>query len=143
MTRRFCFLITLLILFVMIPAWGQLRLPAQDGRGELLAREPTAEIALGHQQTIIYLLLVILVISILVNIWVTAGFLRMQYTIERVVEAVRRVDLLSQAFHSVSVEWDMMMKQKQRETPPPGDVDLEDDWQPSLHRCDGRWKSPR
>lgn len=92
-----------------LPAWAQLKLPSTDARGEPLATQQTVETALQQQQIIIYLLLAIVVVALGINIWMGLAFLRMQYTLERVAEAIRRVDLLAESFRSVSAQWDEAM----------------------------------
>lgn len=101
-------------------AAAQLKLPASDGRGEPLASGPSLEATLHQQQLVIYLLLGAVLVALAINVWISIVFLRMQYTLERISEAIRRVDLLSESFRSVSAQWDNEM---QRAMPDAGDLD--------------------
>ncbi len=83
----------------------QLQLPAVDGRGEALAPAESVATLIAHQQTIIYLLMGVIVVSLLVVAWIATLYLRSQFTLERMAEAIRRVDLLAEAFRRADVQW--------------------------------------
>lgn len=93
-------------------AAAQMRLPTHDGRGEALNLPPTVEMAFRQQQTILYALIGLLVLSLAALVWCCIQVVRMQHTVEKVAEAVRRVDLLALAFRTVSAEWDRGLLQQ-------------------------------
>lgn len=94
------------LLALAAPAAAQLRLPPQDGRGYPLAPPEAVQTALHDQQVVIYVLALLLLVSLLVNVWTSVLYVRLQHTVERITEAVRRVDVLSYAFHSAQRHWD-------------------------------------
>jgi len=83
-------------------AFAQLRVPPIDSRGAPLVAQATVEQALQQQHTTIVILLLIVALSIGATIWVSMIALRLQFTVERIAEAVRRVDLLESAFRTAT-----------------------------------------
>lgn len=89
-------------LMATVSAQAQVRLPPTDALGKPYVPQATLEQALHDQRTMIYVLLAIIVLSISANVWLSLITLRVQYTVERVAEAIRRVDLLEEAFRSAT-----------------------------------------
>ncbi|HEY4003271.1 MAG TPA: hypothetical protein VGO93_30665 [Candidatus Xenobia bacterium] len=108
-------------------AWAQLRLPPTDGRGEPLAPPEPLALVIHHQQTIIYLLIGVIVASLLVNGYLATVILRAQFTLERMAEAIRRVDLLAEAFRVAQVEWEEKVEDAAEPQPTEGVVDLDEE----------------
>lgn len=117
----------ILLLLAAAPAAAQARFPVEDGQGRALIQPETLETALFHQQVVIDLLLALLVLCLGALVWLGFAFLRMQYTVERVAEAVRRVDLLGEAFRSVNADWDRTLRAPDSEPTPPDVIDLSDE----------------
>ncbi|HXE73371.1 MAG TPA: hypothetical protein VNO81_12000 [Candidatus Nitrosotenuis sp.] len=105
MSRRSLLLTLALGLMPGGPLWAQLKLPPQDDRGRSLVPLDTLELALRQQQTLIYVLVALLALAIGGLIYQGILLQRMQFTVERVAEAVRRVDLLALAYSKVTAEW--------------------------------------
>lgn len=102
----------LLALLSMQCAAAQMRLPPTDALGKSYLPQTGYEQAFQEQRAFVLVLLVIIALSVAANIWLTLVALRMQYTVERVAEAVRRVDLLEKAFRSATDMWDRSAQQE-------------------------------